>query len=58
MNSLQKASVLVSTIKKLREIIVDLEDADLLFEAAQLSSSLEMIDAHTREVDTASPYGR
>ncbi|MEL0252083.1 MAG: hypothetical protein VW935_09060 [Novosphingobium sp.] len=44
---------MLATIQKLREIIVELDNAGLWFEAAQVASTLELIDAHTREKDAA-----
>lgn len=53
MKSQTRARALLATIQKLREIIVELDNAGLWFEAAQVASTLELIDAHTREKDAA-----
>lgn len=53
MNSQARARALLATIQKLREIIVELDNAGLWFEAAQVASTLELIDAHAREKDAA-----
>ncbi len=53
MNSQARARALLAAIQKLREIIVELDNAGLWFEAAQVASTLELIDAHTREKDAA-----